>query len=88
MRFFPSWMPIVRTPFVAALVLTVALSAGSAKADYPDYVKSACRTDFKRFCPKYDVDSKELRACMRAVATDLTTRCSDALERYGERKGR
>jgi hypothetical protein len=57
--------------------------AGSAQA-YSGRVKSACKTDFYRFCPSYKLESPELRACMRAVGGNISTRCLDALADAGE----
>jgi len=62
------------------------LGTSVAYADYPEYVKRACKADFKKYCPSYDIDSKQLRACMRAVAEDLRPACADALKRSGERR--
>lgn len=75
----------------AAAAATVVLAAflagaGVARADYPEYVKRACKSDFKKYCPSYDINSKQLRACMRAVAEDLRPNCADALKRSGERR--
>lgn len=74
-------LPVV---FFAASVLV----AAPARADYPENVKVACKRDFKKYCPSYDINSKSLRACMRAVAEELTPRCVEALERNGERRRR
>jgi hypothetical protein len=72
------------TAFIVAAML--ACGAGPARADFPGYVKSACKKDFKTFCPQYDIDSTALRQCMRSVAGQLSPRCIDALERAGEKR--
>jgi hypothetical protein len=59
-------------------------NAGAAYASVPAEVKSACKKDFKAFCPHYDLESTALRQCMRSVAGQLSPRCIDALERNGE----
>jgi hypothetical protein len=58
-------------------------AAGSAEA-YSGRVKSACKSDFYRFCPSYKLESPGLRACMRAVGGNISTRCLDALADAGE----
>ncbi len=79
----------MRAAHLAGLVFSIvaggAALSGPALA-FPDYVKKACKADFKKFCPSYDVNSKQLRACMRAVATNLNPRCVEALDRAGERR--
>ena len=73
-----------RIIFVAMTSLVFVSSP--ARAEYPEFVKKACKSDFKKYCPSYDIDSKALRACIRAVADDLKPRCVEALERNGERR--
>jgi hypothetical protein len=68
--------------------LIVAAVAGPARADYPGYVKTACKSDFKSFCPKYDINSTALRQCMRSVSKELSPKCVEALERSGEKRRR
>jgi hypothetical protein len=68
---------------VALAVLT--LSGGAARAT-PEYVKQACKADYKKFCPDYEIGSSALRACMVGIAHQLSPKCTDALERSGESK--
>ena len=78
----------VRITFAAAIMaLCIPATDGHAR-DYPDYVKSACKRDFKSFCPRYDINSTAIRQCMRSVADQLSPRCVEALERSGERRSR
>lgn len=73
----------------AMLILgTCALAQHAHARSYPEYVKTACKTDFKRLCRSYDEESAALRQCMRRSADNLSRRCQDALERSGERRGR
>jgi hypothetical protein len=65
-------------------VASGALAATGAAHAYSGRVKSACKSDFYRFCPSYKVESAELRACMRAVGGNISTRCLDALADAGE----
>jgi hypothetical protein len=66
-----------------AVCLGVLAAAGAANA-YSGRVKSACKTDFYKFCPSYKLDTPELRACMRAVGGNISQRCLDALADSGE----
>jgi hypothetical protein len=73
-------------------VMLAALISGSVSSTpvnartYPDYVKVACKKDFKSFCPRYDIESTQIRQCMRSVADQLSPRCIEALEKSGERR--
>lgn len=73
----------------AMLILGAFAQSHHAQArSYPEYVKSACKQDFRKFCRPYGEESAALRQCMRRAAEDLSRRCQDALERSGERRGR
>lgn len=72
-------------PLFAALAV-LALSDSTASAAVPGYVKQACKSDYKKFCPDYELDSPALRACMVGISHQLSPKCSDALERSGESK--
>ena len=66
------------------LVGLVALMTADGAVAYSARVKSACRSDFYKFCPSYKVDSPQLRACMRAAGGNISNRCIDALADSGE----
>ena len=68
-----------------AAVLAACAIAGPALA-VPEYVKTACKADYKRFCPSYKTGTPELRECMTAIANQLSPKCIDALERSGEKR--
>lgn len=78
----------MRLSLVAAAASSLILATAAQARDYPDYVKSACKRDFKSFCPRYDIDSTAIRQCMRSVADQLSPRCVESLERSGERRNR
>jgi hypothetical protein len=61
------------------------IAAGTANAyTYSARVKSACKTDFYKFCPSYKLESAELRECMRGAGFNISARCLDALADAGE----
>ena len=65
---------------LTCIVTTIALMAMAAPAlAYSAKVKNACRGDYYRFCPKYDEDSPQLKACMRSAGGNISRRCRDAL---------
>ncbi len=64
-------------------IAALAATAGSAAA-YSSRVKSACKSDFYRFCPAYSVGSSQLKACMRSAGGNVSRRCIDALADSGE----
>ena len=71
----------------AALVLglgTLAAAGGANAYTYSSRVKSACKTDFYKFCPSYKLESAELRECMRGAGFNISVRCLDALADAGE----
>ena len=85
---------MIKTDFSLRVTLIAATScamlfglSGQAFA-VPGYVKQACKADYKKFCPDYELDSPALRACMIGIAHQLSPRCTDALERSGESKRR
>jgi hypothetical protein len=66
-----------------AIGFGVLVAAGDATA-YSSRVKSACKTDFYKFCPSYKPDSPQLRECMRSAGGNISSRCIDALADSGE----
>ena len=74
-----------KTLAVLMLGLGMLGAAGAANAyTYSSRVKSACKTDFYKFCPSYKLESAELRECMRGAGFNISTRCLDALADAGE----
>jgi hypothetical protein len=68
---------------VATVVAAVSVTASGASA-YSKRVKSACKSDFYRFCPAYGDNSPQLKACMRSAGGNISRRCIDALADSGE----
>lgn len=65
-------------------IACVALAAADGTSAYSARVKTACKTDFYKFCPSYKIDSPQLRACMRSAGGNISSRCIDALVDSGE----
>ena len=72
-----------RACIAVAGIAALAATAGAASA-YSPRVKTACKSDFYRFCPAYSVNSSQLRACMRSAGGNVSSRCIDALADAGE----
>ena len=68
---------------VLTICFGVLVAAGDATA-YTARVRSACKTDFYKFCPSYKPDSPQLRECMRSAGGNISSRCLDALADSGE----
>lgn len=68
---------------VLAVGFGVLAATGTANA-YSGRVKSACKSDFYKFCPSYKLDTPELRSCMRSAGGNISSRCLDALADAGE----
>ena len=78
---------IARRSVMCAALISVLLPSTPANArTYPDYVKAACKKDFKSFCPRYNIESTQIRQCMRSAVDRLSPRCIEALEKSGERR--
>ncbi len=71
---------IILTLFAACVALAIPNGASAFNAR----VKTACKTDFYKFCPSYKLDSAQLRACMRSAGGNVSSRCIDALVDTGE----
>ena len=65
-----------------AIGFGVLVGAGDVAA-YSARVKSACKTDFYKFCPSYKQDSPQLRDCMVSAGGNISRRCIDALANSG-----
>ena len=66
---------------VLTICFGVLVAAGDATA-YTARVRSACKTDFYKFCPSYKPDSPQLRECMRSAGGNISSRCLDALAEF------
>jgi len=66
----------------------VAATWSSVANAYPSAVRKACKTDYKRLCPHYDVNSAKMRECMRSNVGQISPRCYDTLEAHGYGKRR
>lgn len=76
----------LRVTLIAATSYAMLLGLAGQAFAVPEYVKQACKADYKKFCPDYAVGTPALRACMIGIAHQLSPRCVDALERSGEKR--
>ncbi len=70
------------TATIATTALVVDARFSPAEA-YPRKVRRACRTDYRRLCPRYKVGSSKMRSCMRSKVGQISPRCYDTLVRHG-----
>ena len=77
-------IPTLKRACVVVVGLAVLAATAGGAAAYSARVKSACKSDFYRFCPAYSVGSSELRACMRSAGGNVSRSCIDALADSGE----
>lgn len=68
---------------IAPLVVSVFAMSEVAGASYPRIVQTYCKSDYKRFCPKYKVGSSRLHRCMQANAKYLSPVCKKVLIETG-----
>lgn len=67
-----------------ALALGVIVASSGSALAQDARVRSACSSDYHRYCPSYPVGSTQLRSCMRAVGKRLQPACLDTLVDSGE----
>lgn len=73
-------VPYLRSAAVAATVLALAGLHQAAPAEaYSKTVNSKCRSDYRRLCPSYKVDTPGLDACMRSNYRAISNGCMRAL---------
>lgn len=74
----------IASALLSGLAVLAALGLGASLAvAYPAKVKSACKSDYKQFCPQYGEDSSQLKSCMRAAGGKISCRCRNALADTG-----
>jgi hypothetical protein len=85
--------PMRMTPLLAsttavltlAAVASVALIGQPASAQaYGAATQRACKGDYKRLCPRYEINSSELRYCMESQARSISRQCIRAAVDNGE----
>lgn len=77
---------------VGATVATTAVSSvafsgvafANDKGPFSARVRNACKNDYSRFCPNYNLYSHELRRCMQAAGKAISKGCVRALVDAGE----
>ncbi len=67
---------------VAAAAMLALVGAAEA-ASYSQTVQKACRSDYRKFCSDYGLDSPALRSCMNRAGRKLTKSCVNALVKDG-----
>lgn len=76
------------TTFKAALTSVMALGSVAISAHEALAVnlrvQLACATDYYAYCSAHSPDSPQVRSCMRAVGSNLSKRCINALVAAGE----
>lgn len=71
------------TAVFAAFAFILMLLPDTAGA-VTDRMKRDCRSDYNRYCKKYQLGSEGLRACMSRSIRKVTNRCISALVAGGE----
>lgn len=61
----------------------VAAFAGVAHAGYSKAVQQYCRSDYKKLCGDYGLESSGLRSCMNRNGKNLSKSCVRALVKGG-----
>jgi hypothetical protein len=71
------------TAMLAAFAVILALAPDTAGA-VTERMKRDCKTDYNRYCKKYELGSEGLRACMSRSIRKVSKRCVAALVAGGE----
>lgn len=74
----------VRAVLTSAMVLGGAAMTANDALAVSLSVQLACATDYYAHCSSYSPDSPQVRSCMRAVGSNLSKRCVNALVAAGE----
>ena len=68
---------------LAVFAVTLALAPEPASA-VTARIKRDCKSDYNRYCKKYELGSEGLRACMSRSIRKVSKRCISALVAGGE----
>ena len=68
---------------LAVFAVTLALAPEPASA-VPARIKRDCKSDYNRYCKKYELGSEGFRACMSRSIRGVSNRCISALVAGGE----
>ena len=68
---------------LAVFFFTLALAPDTASA-VTARIKRDCKSDYNRYCKKYELGSEGLRACMSRSIRGVSNRCISALVAGGE----
>jgi hypothetical protein len=71
------------TAMLAVFAVTLALAPDPAGA-VTARIKRDCKSDYNRYCKKYELGSEGLRACMSRSIRAVSNRCISALVAGGE----
>lgn len=80
----------IRAGLAAAAIATVAITgiapafAAKDSGPFSSRVRNACKGDYNRFCPGYNLYSHELRRCMQSAGKRISKGCVRALVDAGE----
>ena len=75
-------------PMSRAALLAATLMIAAAVADVPAHaaserVRTACTSDYLKFCSQYDPDSFQTVNCMKRVGNKLSRACKTAVQEDG-----
>jgi hypothetical protein len=73
-----------RSVMAAAVALSALVLPNAQAFAVSGSVMNACASDYLTYCSSYDVDSSQVRQCMRSVGNKLSQGCVNALIASGE----
>jgi hypothetical protein len=66
-----------------ATIAVLAFFGVAEAAQYSQAVQKYCRSDYRKFCSDYGLDSPALRSCMDRAGRKLSKSCVNALVKSG-----
>ena len=73
-----------RSAVAAAAALSALVFPNAQALAFSSSVLNACAGDYLTYCSSYDIDSPQVRQCMRSAGTKLSQGCINALVASGE----
>jgi hypothetical protein len=67
-----------------AFVAILSFVGVTEAATYSQAVQKSCRSDYRKFCSDYGLDSPALRGCMDRAGRKLSKTCVNALVKAGQ----
>ena len=72
---------------VLSTVMVLFMSSAYTEAKISKKIKRACKSDYKKFCPRYKVGTKKMKQCISSNKNVISWRCYSTLKDAGYGRG-